>query len=288
MQNVIEVKNLSKRYSSGFEIKDMNINIKKGYITGFVGENGAGKTTFIKLVLDILNKDSGQINILGKDLNEFGVEVLEEIGVVLDDRFFPEILTPNDINIIMKDTYKKWDSNLFFNYLENFKISKKIKIKNLSKGMKKKLELATALSHHPKFLILDEPTSGLDPVVRSEVLDIFLDFIQDEEHSIFLSTHITTDLETIADDIVFIDNGKIILQENKDDLLNNYGILKCSIGDLNKIDIKDIVKLIKNKYGYEILIKSKIELMEKYSDFIIDNINLESLMVMMIKGEEIC
>lgn len=288
MQNVIEVKNLSKRYDFGFEIKNMNLNIKKGFITGFVGENGAGKTTFIKLILNILMKNSGEINIFAKSIDEFSDEIMQDIGIVLDDIFFPEVLTANDINIIMKDIYKKWDSNLFFKYLDKFKILRNSKIKNLSKGMKKKLELATALSHHPKLLILDEPTSGLDPVVRSEVLDIFLDFIQDEENSIFLSTHITTDLETIADDIVFINNGNIILQESKDEILVKYGILKCNFEDLEKIDSQDVLKLIKNKYGYEILISSKNKLKEKYSDFIIDDINLETLMLMMIKGVELC
>lgn len=288
MQNVIEVKNLSKRYDFGFEIKNMNLNIKKGFITGFVGENGAGKTTFIKLILNILMKNSGEINIFAKSIDEFSDEIMQDIGIVLDDIFFPEVLTANDINIIMKDIYKKWDSNLFFKYLDKFKILRNSKIKNLSKGMKKKLELATALSHHPKLLILDEPTSGLDPVVRSEVLDIFLDFIQDEENSIFLSTHITTDLETIADDIVFINNGNIILQESKDEILVKYGILKCNFEDLEKIDSQDVLKLIKNKYGYEILISLKNKLKEKYSDFIIDDINLETLMLMMIKGVELC
>ena len=149
--------------------------------------------------------------------------------------FFPEILTPNDINFIMKDIYKNWDKELFYKYLNNFKLQNNKKIKDLSKGMRKKLEIATALSHKPKLLILDEPTSGLDPVVRDDILDIFLDFIKDEEHTILLSTHITSDLEHIADEIIFIDRGKIILNENKDELLDNYGILKCDKKSFDKI-----------------------------------------------------
>lgn len=288
MKNVIETKNLSKKYKGGFEIKDMSINIKSGIITGFVGENGAGKTTFIKLILNVLKNYTGEIKVFGKDVNEFDIQIKEDIGVVLDEKFFPEDLTPQNINIILKGIYKRWDSNAFFKYLDTFKISKKAKIKSLSKGMKKKLELATALSHHPKLLILDEPTSGLDPVVRSEVLDIFLDFIQDDEHSIFLSTHITSDLDNIADEIVFIENGNIILQENRDEIIDNFGILKCDEADLNKINPQYILKIKKNRYGCEVLINSKSEVKNQYPQFIVDNVNIESLMVLFIKGENIC
>lgn len=288
MKNVIETKNLSKKYKGGFEIKDLTINIKSGIITGFVGENGAGKTTFIKLILNVLKNYTGEVNIFGKNTSEFDSQIKEDIGIVLDEKFFPEDLNAQNINTIMSGIYKRWDSNTFFKYLEKFKIPKKAKIKSLSKGMKKKLELSTALSHHPKLLILDEPTSGLDPVVRNEVLDIFLDFIQDEEHSIFLSTHITSDLDNIADEVVFIENGNIILQENRDEIIDNYGILKCDIDDLNKINPLYILKVKKNKYGCEVLINSKNEVKEQYPNFIVDNVNIENLMVLFIKGENLC
>lgn len=200
--------------------------------------------------------------------------------------FFPELLAVKDINNIMKSIYKKWDEKVFAKYLADFKINPKQTIKNLSKGMRKKVEIATSLAHHPKLLILDEPTSGLDPVVRSEILDIFLNFIQDEEHTILLSTHITSDLEHIADYIVFLDNGQIILNETKDEILNNFGILKCGIDDFLEIEAKDIIAFKKYKYNYDILIKNLEKMTKKYQNFIIDKITLEELMVLMIKGEK--
>ena len=241
-----------------------------------------GKTTTIKAILDIVKKDSGEIKIFGKDA-EF---VKEDIGVCLDDMFFPEILTPNNINSIMKDIYKKWDSKAYFKYLEDFNLPKNNQIKTFSKGMRKKLEIASAISHHPKLLILDEPTSGLDPIARSEVMDIFQNFIQNEECSIFLSTHITSDLEHIADYITFINEGKILLSKSKDELLEDYGIAKCTKDEFEKIDKKDFIKYRNNKYEYEVLIENKKEFSKKYEVSTIDKITLEELMVLMIKGEK--
>ena len=186
----------------------------------------------------------------------------------------------------MKDVYKNWDDSLFANYMDKFNLPINKPIKTMSKGMRKKLEIATALSHHPKLLILDEPTSGLDPVVRSEVLDIFLDFIKDENHTILLSTHITSDLEHIADYIVCIDEGKIVLDKTRDDILENYGILKCDIDKFDTISKEDMICYRKNKYDYEILVADKEKISRKYSDFIVDKITLEELMVLMIKGEK--
>ncbi|MDE6142108.1 MAG: ATP-binding cassette domain-containing protein, partial [Bacilli bacterium] len=186
------------------------------------------------------------------------------------------------------DTYKSWDSNLFFQYLNDFKIEQSKKINKLSKGMRKKLEIASALAHHPKLLILDEPTSGLDPVVRNEVLDIFLKFLSDDEHTILLSTHITSDLEHIADKIIFIDKGKLILDESRDDIMDNYAVLKCGLDYFNKVDKKDIMAYNKNKYGYNILIKDKRNAKKKYRDCILDPITIEDLMILMIKGEKSC
>lgn len=282
MVNVIELKNVSKRYKSGFELKNIDLKVKKGVITGFIGENGAGKTTVIKLILNILKVDNGSIKIFGKDIYEFDKE---NIGVVLDNMFFPDTLNAKDLNVIFKEVYKDWDENLYNSYLEDFRIPIKSKIKELSKGMKKKLEIATALSHKPKLLLLDEPTSGLDPVIRNEILDIFLDFIQNEENSIFLSTHITSDLDRIADDIIFIDDGDILLEESKDKIINNYGVLKCNIEDIDKLDRSDILSKKKTKYFFEILVDDKDLMRKKYPNFVVDNITLEELMVLMIKGE---
>ena len=186
----------------------------------------------------------------------------------------------------MNPLYKNWDPGLFYNLLERFSIPKNKTIKTLSKGMRKKLEIAAALAHHPKFLLLDEPTSGLDPVVRKEVLDVFLDFIQDEEHTILLSTHITSDLEHIADYILFLNHGQIVLEETKDDIMENYGILKCGINDFSKVAKEDIIRFIKNKYNYEILVKNPFKLQKKYPGMVMDKLTLEDLMVLIVKGCE--
>lgn len=284
MTNIIEIKNLVKKYDNKFTLGSINLEIPSGVIVGLIGENGAGKTTLIKSILNILKIDEGNIKIFNKDFNKEENTIKEDIGVVLDNMFFPEILTPKDINIVMKDIYKKWDEELFKKYLNDFGLNINKQIKTMSKGMRKKLEIATSLSHHPKLLILDEPTSGLDPVVRNEVLDIFLDFIQDEEHTILLSTHITSDLEHIADKIIFINKGKILLDKNRDDLLDNYGILKCNIDSFDTISKEDIIVYKKNKYNYEILVDNISKIKKKYKNCIVDKITLEELMVLMIKG----
>jgi len=283
MKNVIEIKELKKRYPE-FNLNINELKIPSGVVIGLIGENGAGKTTLIKLILNIINKDSGKIKIFNKDSKEQELEIKEDIGVVLDNTFFPEILNSKNINSIMKDIYKNWDSKLFYKYLNDFGIKDNQILKTMSKGMKKKVEIAAALSHHPKLLILDEATSGLDPIVRNEVLDLFLDFIKDEDHTIILSTHITSDLEHIADYIIFINNGETVLEKQKDEIIDNYGILKCDIDEFNKIDEKDIISFRKNKYNYEILIDNKEKCQNKYKGFIIDKITLEDLMLLIIKG----
>lgn len=284
MKNVIEIKNLKKEYDTNFKLGELNLEIPSGCIIGLIGENGAGKTTLIKILLNIIKSDQGQIKIFGKDHIQYESDIKEDIGVVLDNMFFPEILTANDINNVMKGIYRTWDQSLFYDYLNKFELPKDKMIKTLSKGMRKKLEIATALSHHPKLLVLDEPTSGLDPVVRGDILDLFLDFIQDEDHTILLSTHITSDLEHIADEIIFIDRGKIVLNKNRDELLDSYGILKCDLDNFNNIEKEDIVRYKKNKYNYEILIENRSKISKKYKDYVIDKITLEELMVLMIKG----
>ena len=286
MKNAIEIRKLVKNYGDKFTLGEINLDIPSGIIIGLIGENGAGKTTLIKSILNIIRLDKGNIKIFEKDIKINESEIKENIGIVLDNMFFPELLMPKDINSIMKDVYKNWDEQLFNKYLSEFKLKNNQSIKSMSKGMRKKLEIATALSHHPKLLILDEPTSGLDPVVRNEVLDIFLDFIQDEEHTILLSTHITSDLEHIADKIIFINQGKVVLDQSRDDLLDNYGILKCDVDNFDTISKDDIIAYKKNKYDCEILVNDINKIKKKYKDFIVDKITLEELMVLMIKGEK--
>ncbi len=284
MNQILTVKDLQKKYNN-FTLGPINTSFKGGVIIGLIGENGAGKTTFIKSILGII-KSTGKVEIFGHDISTEEKDVKENIGVVLDNSFFSEVLTANDIDKIMSPLYKNWDPGLFYNLLERFSIPKNKTIKTLSKGMRKKLEIAAALAHHPKFLLLDEPTSGLDPVVRKEVLDVFLDFIQDEEHTILLSTHITSDLEHIADYILFLNHGQIVLEETKDDIMENYGILKCGINDFSKVAKEDIIRFIKNKYNYEILVKNPFKLQKKYPGMVMDKLTLEDLMVLIVKGCE--
>ena len=285
MENILEIKNLSKKYN-GFELKNININLHKGMIMGFIGENGAGKTTTIKSILNIINRDNGKIKIFGLDNLKHEKEIKENIGVVLDDSFISDYLSSNEINKIMKNIYSNWDEKLYFKYIEDFKLPKDKVLKTYSSGMKMKLKIAVALSHHPKLLILDEPTSGLDPIARNEILDIFQEFIQDEEHGIFVSSHITSDLEHIADYITFINNGEIIFTKTRDELLENYRIVKCSKEQFNNIDKNDIIKYKKNKYEYDILIKNQNDFIKKYDIEVIDKPTIEDIMLIYIKGEK--
>ena len=288
MENIIEIKNLKKKYDDKFELGKIDMEIPKGVIVGLIGENGAGKTTLIKAMLNIIKADNGEIKIFGKDYKKEEKNIKQDIGVVLDNMFFPELLNAKDINSIMKNIYENWDSKLYFSYLKEFNLEENKPLKSMSKGMRKKLEIVTAISHKPELLILDEPTSGLDPVARSEVLEIFQKFIEDEKHSIILSTHITSDLEHIADEIIFIDKGKKVLQKSRDEIIDNYGILKCDIDYFSNIAKKDIITYKKTKYAYEILVDDKEKTSKKYPSCVIDKITLEDLMVLVIKGEKIC
>ena len=268
MKNAIEIKDMVKKYDENFQLGSINLNIPSGCIVGLIGENGAGKTTLLKTILNIISIDQGKIKIFNKDYKKEEKNNKQEIGVVLDNMFFPEILSVKDIDLIMKDIYKKWDSSFYFTYLEQFKIPINKKIKMLSKGMRKKLEIITALSHHPKLLILDEATSGLDPVVRNEILDLFLKFLEDEEHTILFSTHITSDLEHIADQIVFIDQGRIVLEDTRDSIMDTYGILKCDKSFFESMDKKDILAYQKNAFAYHILVKEREKMKKKYKNIL--------------------
>lgn len=285
MENNIEVNNLSKKYE-GFELKNINFTVPKGSIVGFVGENGAGKTTTIKSILNITNA-SGDIKILGKDIKKYEKEIKQNIGVVLDDSFLSDYLTAKQINSIMKDIYLEWNEDKYINYLKQFNLPKNKLLKDYSSGMKMKLKIATAISHNPKLLILDEPTSGLDPIVRNEILDIFRNYIEeDETRSIFISTHITTDLEHISDYIIFIENGKIIFNMPTVELLENYGIIKCSKEDFINIDKQDYIRFKKEKYQYEVLTDNKENIIKKYNITTIDKPSIEDIMLLYVKGEK--
>lgn len=282
MKNSIEIRNMNKEYEN-FTLKNINIDIPNGSIVGLIGENGAGKTTIIKGMMGIIHTDSDSITILDKDYQDKSLK--NEIAVVLDDSFFTETLKVKDVDSIMNDVFDNWDKVLFNKYMEQFAIPKNSKISDLSKGMRKKLEIAAALSHHPKLMILDEPTSGLDPVVRDDILDIFRDFIQDENHSILLSSHITSDLENIADYLIFINHGEIIFNETKDNIMENYGVMRIEEAGFETLDQEDIIRYRKNAYSYEVLVSNRNQLKSKYKNVIIDPISIDELMVLYIKGE---
>ena len=285
MENNIELQNVSIKYT-GFELKDINFTVPAGCIVGLIGENGAGKTTTIKSILNITNA-TGTIKIFGKDSKENEKQIKEEIGVVLDDSFLSEYLTAKQINSIMKDFYKNWEENKYIDLLKQFNLPENKLIKDFSSGMKMKLKIATAISHNPKLLILDEPTSGLDPVVRNEILDIFRKYIEeDETRSILLSTHITTDLEHISDYIVFIEKGKMVFNLPTNELLENYGIVKCSKEDFSRLDGKDYIRYKKEKYQYEVLTSNRDNIRKKYNITTIDKPSIEDIMLFYIKGEK--
>lgn len=282
--NALEIKGITKKYEK-FCLDNIELSIPQGCIMGLIGENGAGKSTLIKSVLDLVNRDSGEVFFYEQKLDRRSNDLREDIGVVFDTLHYHDILNPEQISKISVCTYKNWDTKAFNDYLEKFKLDKKMKIKAMSKGMKMKLGIAIALSHHAKFLILDEPTAGLDPVARDDLLEIFLDFMQDDTHSILISSHITTDLEKIADYITFIHEGRVLLSKTKDELLYDYRIVRCGESDFNKLKEEKDAVWRKLDYQYEVLIPRGKECEKKYPSCIFERPNIDEIMLMYVKGD---
>ena len=286
MNSILEVQGLNKQYpKSDFSLNNVSFSIPCGSIMGFVGENGAGKTTTIGCILNTLIKDRGSVKIFGKEMTDDATDLRDNIGVVYDTCPLPDKLTPAKIAGAMRHIYTNWDDALFKEYLTKFKLPEKKKIKTFSRGMTMKLSVAVALSHRPKLLILDEATSGLDPIVRDDILDVFLDFVQDENNSILFSSHITSDLEKVADFITFIHYGNIIFSESKDVLKYNYGIMRCKAAQFDEIDKADILAYRKHAYQIDVLVADKQAAEQKYRDVIIDSVSIEEIMLMLVKGE---
>lgn len=286
MEYALKLSNVCKEYdSSEFALDNVTFDLPTGTVMGFVGENGAGKTTTIGCILNTLKKDKGSIEIFGKEMNDNDIHIRENIGVVYDGDNFPNYLSAKQLSNIMAGIYKQWDITLFNKYLEIFSLNSNQKISKYSKGMTMKLAIAVALSHHPNLLILDEATSGLDPVMREEILDIFLEFVENENHSILLSSHITSDLERIADYITFIHKGKIILTETKDNLIYNYAILRCSDKNFLSLDKEDIVAYRKRDYQIDVLVSDIEKARRKYPKNIIDHTTIDEIMLLLVKGE---
>lgn len=286
MKNILTLKNVSKKYEkSNFSIKEISFSLPEGSILGFVGENGAGKSTTMNCILNVLRRDKGKIEIFGKEMSDEDTDIREDIGVVYDSNNFPEYLTASQLSNIFEKIYARWDNFCFEEYLSRFNLPKHQKIKTYSRGMSMKLAVAVALSHEPKLLILDEATSGLDPVMRDEILEVLLDFVKQENHSILLSSHITSDLEKIADYIVFIHNGEIILNKTKDELIYDYGVIRCTENDFLGISAEDILSYRKKDYQIDVLVSDKKRMERKYKNLIIDNVSLDEIMLLLVKGE---
>ena len=280
-KNNILVRDLCKQFDE-FLLDHVSFQVPKGRIVGFIGENGAGKSTTINLILDELKKDNGQIQIFGMENTISSVR--EDIGVVFDECNFHDVFNVWDIEKILSGVYKSWDSNLYRQYLKKFKIPERKQIGSFSKGMKMKLSIICAMAHKPKLLILDEATTGLDPVVRDEMLDLFLEFIQDEECSIFFSSHITSDIQKIADYVILIHQGKIIFEEQKDDLVYHFGIVKCGREKFASISPDDYIIHRVTNVSVECLVRDKEAIKRKYKDIVVDNATLEDIMLFYIKG----
>ncbi len=283
----LEVSHLTKNYRD-FSLNDVSFSLPTGCIMGFIGENGAGKTTTIRSILGMIQKKEGTINILGASQNECLPKINEHLGIVLNECTFPETLTTSDVSTIMKHIYKTWNNTSFSNYMDRFALPKKKKIKDFSTGMKTKLSIAAALSHDSRLLILDEATSGLDPIAREEILDVFLEFIQDENHSVFMSSHIVSDLEKICDYITFLHKGKILFSESKDVLLDSYGIYKCSKEEFDKLDASCVKAIRENKFGIEALVSyNQVKRqMSASSSSCMDRASIEEIMLMLVKGKQ--
>ena len=288
MDNAMVIENLSKAYP-GFALSEVSMTLPRGSIMGFIGENGAGKTTTIKLILNMLHRDSGSVRILGKDNIKEEKDVKERLGVVLGDLNLPETMNSLKINSMMSGIYPGWEEDVFFSNLERFGLPKNRKIKAYSRGLKMKLSIAIALSHGAELLLLDEPTSGLDPIIRDEILDIFLDFIQDENHSIFVSTHIVEDLEKIADYITFIHKGRIILSEEKDTLLERFVILKGPKEGFAAFESSELIGYKENRFGAEAMAEAKVWRKKEAgaAGLIADPVRIQDIMLYYVKGERI-
>lgn len=286
MNSTLILKNVNKKYEkSNFAIKDISFSVPKGSIVGFIGENGAGKSTTMNCILNVIRRDSGTIEIFGREMTDEDIDIRENIGVVYDSNNFPEYLTAKQLADILGRIYSKWDDFCFEQFLRRFGLPESQKIKSYSRGMSMKLAIAVALSHDSKLLILDEATSGLDPIMRDEILDVLLEFVKQENHSILLSSHITSDLEKIADYIVFIHNGEIILNKTKDELIYEYGVIRCSENDFHNILSEDILSSMKKDYQIDVLIKNRKLIEKKYKNLIVDSVSLDEIMLLLVKGE---
>ncbi len=287
MENILEVNDLSKEYKD-FRLDHITFSVPRGMICGMIGENGAGKTTTISCIMDILRPDSGDVRVFGMDYAHAAREIKERIGLVMDGLEQNPFLYVSDLDKIMKRLYRTWDSGRFQSYLKRFQLPADKKVKDLSKGMNVKLNFAIALSHDVELLILDEATSGLDPVMRDEILDLLQEFVTDENHSILISSHITSDLDKIADYILFIHEGKISFLKSREDIELNYGVLHCRRELFEALSPEDYDAYIQEPYSYKVLINNRSEVERRFQDLLVDRATIEDIMLFYVKGVVTC
>lgn len=282
--NALAINGLTKKYQD-FVLDDVSFSVPCGTIVGLIGENGAGKSTTINAILGLIKKDAGTISILGKQEEEIDNSIRNQIGVVFDGSNYPDVLSAKKLNNVFKKIYDTWDENRFYSLLREMSLPTDKKIKDFSKGMKMKLLLQLHSLINSKLLILDEATSGLDPVVRDDILDMFLDFVQDENNSILVSSHITSDLEKVADYIVFIHKGKVVFCKSKDELRYKYGIIRCGAAQFDAIDKDEVIAYRKQDYEWEVLIADRNLAQRKYPKAVIDPATIDEIMLLYVKGE---
>lgn len=285
MEPLLKVSGLSKNYKA-FKLQNIDFEIPKGCIMGLIGENGAGKSTTIRGILNLIKLESGTVSFWGQNMAEFPHQIKEDVGVVFDELPFHDTFTPRQIEKICRHAYKQWETHKFLNYLAVFKLPEKQPIKSFSKGMRMKLSIAMALSHDPKLLILDEATSGLDPVMRDDLLDVFLEFVQDENHSILISSHISSDLERIADYITFIHDGKLLFTKPKDTLRYEYGILRLNQSQFKTLASNEVLAHRFTGMQYDVLVPNRERIQNQHPDFVIDPCTIDEIMLLYIKGEK--
>ena len=284
-QNAIEIRGVTKKYD-GFTLDNISFTVPRGSIMGFIGQNGAGKTTTIRALLNLIPIESGEILLLGVDHIKGEYAAKARMSVVFDELPFHDIFTARQLARVFSGLYEGWDDARYEQYLERFQLPARKKVGQFSKGMKMKLQIALALSHGAELLVMDEATTGLDPVVRNEILEIFLEYLQDEGHSILMSSHITSDLEKIADSVTFIDRGRLLISGNKDDVLESHGILKCTKKQYADIDPADIISARLSDFGAEVMVADRAAAARKYSGLLIDPAALEDIMVYYVNREK--
>lgn len=285
MSNAIEVRDLNKKYDN-FALKNINLDVPKGTVFGLIGKNGSGKSTLIKSLIGINHSKYDSLDFFGLPYKDNIKKINDSLAVIFDQSCYDESFTPYIISKVMRNVYKSWDDEKFNHYLKEFELPLKKKIQDFSRGMKMKLEFAVAFSHDTKILILDEATSGLDPIIRDEILDILRKYTLDEDHTVIISSHITSDLDKIADYIALIDDGQIHFIKSYHEIINNYGLVKCGEEVFHSLNEEDVIAFKKTRFSYNVLVKDRYAVKKVFKNIIIENVSLEEIMLYIVKGEK--